>query len=238
MDYDLQDFSLSVLSCSPVDQPVPALYNAAYTLWRDIWFQTLRDLDGVDRLFSDGFTRNDFVTVISYLGTPVALCCFKKMSLRLPATLQDSWFAPWPPEFLAQLARDSETAIIPSWLTIHRDYRRSAGFGFLNLGLILAELISVVTLYAGAAVAFGTPRKDRSVHGLVQQAGAVTAFENVLHHGVPVDLVCFFRDNLAAHAFSFETRRLWDTRRHYYPLPKTKHTIHQAKELYETDVQQ
>lgn len=212
MSDTLSLFQLYVLPCSPFEQVSTDLYNSAYRLWHSVWAQTLKDLDGLTHLYSDQFTRNDFMVAIAHQHEVIALCCFKQMDLKLDASLNDSWFTPWPPSFLKELSTSFKKALVPSWLSIHPKCRRSTGFTSLNFGLILSELIAAMTLHTQSELAFGTPRKDRSVHTLIQQAGGTTVFENVLHHGVLIDLVCFFATNLQNHYFSDETQKLWTQR--------------------------
>ncbi|AGH96006.1 hypothetical protein [Pseudobdellovibrio exovorus] len=209
MSDTLSLFQLYILPCSPFEQASTALYNSAYQLWHSVWSKTLTDLDGLTHLYSDQFTRNDFMVAIAHNQEVIALCCFKKMDLQLNASLNDSWFKPWPPSFLQQLSVSFKKALVPSWLSIHPKCRRSTGFTTLNFGLILSELIAIMTLHTQSELAFGTPRKDRSVHLLIQKAGGTTVFEDVLHHGVLIDLVCFFSSNLQNHYFSDETQKLW-----------------------------
>lgn len=199
------------------------IYEQTYSLWHEIWFETLKQLDGVTSLASDGFTRQDFFAVATISNEVVALCCFKQADLRLSCHRQDSWFSPWPQALLEELAKTRSRTLIPSWLTVHPSYRRSNNSGGWNWSLVMSELISLVCLDVQAEVGFGTPRKDRSVNKMVSQAGAVCLKEDVVHHGVLIDLVAFYPENLRQVRFSSETTQLWknkiDLRNKMYKPP-------------------
>ena len=188
------------------------LYNASFELWESVWFETLQELDGIQALHSDAFTLQDFFAVVVLDQKPAALCCFKMLDLRLQSHQKDSWLAPWPKSLIGEIAKTHPQALIPSWLSVHADYRKSSGFQGVNLALVMSEMISLVCLEVGADIAFGTPRKDRSVNKLVYQAGATCLAEDVSHHGVLVDLVSFDPKNLRLRIFSTDTQKLWQQR--------------------------
>lgn len=221
---NINDYKLYILRSGSDQQINASLHNQCYLFWKKIWLSTLNELEGVDKIYSDDFTRHDFFIALTHHEKPIGLISFKSVDLKLLASLDDSWFKPWPRNFLVQIAHDSEKAIIPSWLSVDPTYRRSKGFTDLNIGFILSELISMITLHTMADVAFGTPRKDRSVNQLVQQAGAVTVYENISHHGVLVDLVCFFKENVEKHHFSDVTSALWKNRIEYFNLTANNET--------------
>lgn len=221
--YKIEDFKLSLFPCRLSNNLVNVeLYNSSYNLWKDTWLPTLKELDNIDQLYSDDFTRHDIFTVISFQNTAVALCCFQKINLKISTSIDDSWFKPWPKEFLIKLSKDSELAVIPSWLTVHEKFRRSAGFDLINLGEVMGQIISIYTINQNADLAFGTPRKDRSVDKLVEAAGATTIYSNVLHHGVPVNLVCFFSEQIKKIKFSEDSINLWKNRLDYTKQQKRR----------------
>lgn len=199
-----------------------ALYERCFSLWKEVWLPTLKELDGIQTLYSDGFTRQDFICALEVQGQLVGLCCFKRMNLKLVTHREDSWFAPWPQPILRELAAEYANALVPSWLTVSADFRRSAGYQGINVALILSELIGLNCLELNMDIAFGTPRKDRSVNRLVSQAGAQCLLSDVIHHGVPVDLVAFYPEKLRDHQFSVEAQIIWKNRSdlRYQPIQK------------------
>lgn len=214
----------------PSRNPPAALkhtYNASYGLWESVWLKTLGELDGLKVLSSDGFTTQEFFAVIHSQGSPMALCCYKTLNLSIPCHHKDSWLAPWPKEILAEISQTYSRALIPSWLTVHDDFRKSAGYQGANLALILSELISVICLHTKASIAFGTPRVDRSVNKLVYQAGATCLLSDVIHHGVPVDLVAFIPEKLRTVEFTSETTRLWNQRIDFTQPETPKENTHE-----------
>ncbi|MBY0554037.1 hypothetical protein K2P97_05890 [bacterium] len=226
MKIEIQDLTLSVLKSSTYQQQNIELYNSSYNLWKTNWLNTLKKLDNIENLYSEDFTRHDFFVVISYKKEAIGLCCFRKVDLKVYATIEDSWFNPWPKDFLFQLAQDVDSAIVPSWFTIHQDYRRSKGKTELNLAQILSEIMSLVTIHENVDVTFSSPRKDRSVDKLLENAGAVAVFKDITYHGVLVDLVCFFIEEIKKVKFSSEASLLWKKRKDYT----------NKKEAYETSI--
>ncbi|RYZ78194.1 MAG: hypothetical protein EOP04_30165, partial [Proteobacteria bacterium] len=203
---------LYLMSASAPDRNSRSLYDECYDLWSKVWTQTLNDLDGTPRLYSDGFTRQEFLCAVEAQGVITSLCFFRTVDLTLKAHQDDSWLSPWPVQKINELADSYRFALIPSWLTVRPEYRKSAGFTQFNFSVIMSELISLLCLHLGVDIALGTPRKDRSVHSAVAQAGATCILPNVQHHSVPVDLVAFYPEKLRKVVFRHETFNLWKTR--------------------------
>lgn len=220
--HSMGQIQLHILSSTSTSKESLVLYDRCFALWREIWLPTLRELDGVQNLYSEGFTRQDFVCVLEVNGQLAGLCCFKSMNLKMISHRQDSWFAPWPQTLLTELAESHPRALVPSWLTVTEAFRRSAGFQHFNVALVLSELIGLNCLDLNMDIAFGTPRKDRSVNHLVSQAGADCLLSDVLHHGVPVDLVAFYPEKLRHHTISAMTQILWKNKidMRYQPIRK------------------
>ena len=76
----------------------------------------------------------------------------------------------------------------------------------------MSELISLVCLDLNVEIGFGTPRKDLSVNKLVSRAGAICLREDIVHHGVLIDLVAFYPEVLRQIRFSAETHQLWENK--------------------------
>lgn len=202
-----------------------------YRLWQDVWSSTLRELDGLSHLHSDDFSRQDFFSTLWYGDEIAALCGFRFVDLQQSWGLADSWFAPWQQTLLCEIAQTRPRAMVPSWLTAAPAFRKTAGYTGPNVTGLLSELISLHLLESDADVAFGTPRRDRSVHRWIARAGATCLAADVLHHGVPIDLVAFFPERLRSIEFSNEVMTLWSERtdfRHRANQPELampKHTI-------------
>lgn len=188
------------------------IYDQTYALWKSVWFETLKELDGITSLPSDGFTRQDFFAAAKVGDRIAAICFFREADLTVESHRDDSWFQPWPKELLLEISQTRRRTLIPSWLTVHREFRKSSGAAGCNWSLVMSELISLVCLDVNADVGFGTPRKDRSVNRLVAQAGAVCLKEDVHHHGVMIDLVAFYPEILRQVNYSSDTLWLWQNK--------------------------
>lgn len=191
-----------------------ALYEASYALWKDVWRKTLFELDGTEQIFSDQFIRQDYFGVFTDGDQPVALCCFKEMQLEHQTHREDSWFKPWPADLLTSLSREHKRWLVPSWLTVHPDYRRTKRTLPVDFAAMGIELIALMCLDTKADIAVGTPRNDRSVSQLLYRVGGKAVKKDVIHHGVSIDLVTMLPQDIkeANGNISFEMRRLWKSR--------------------------
>src|SRR3954466_4957192 len=91
----LHPLKLVVLPGSGVPANARTYYEAAYATWKQVWKQTLLELDGSDQLHSDQFTRQDYIIAIFHGPLCVALCCFRRADFSMPGSIEDSWFKPW-----------------------------------------------------------------------------------------------------------------------------------------------
>lgn len=210
-------------------------YESAYSLWHSVWSETLNELDGLPKLFSDGFTRQDVVVGL-FLGTQcIALNCFRRSDLRNIAHRQDSWFLPWTESQLVELGEKYPNGLVNSYFTIHPDFRKSApGNDFarqflerFNLAIVLAELSALMTVKLNADGAFGVTRNNRSVNKLAYHGGAIPLAKNKMHHGVDVDLILYENDRVqrAMSNFTSQTLGLWENRIDFanFEFRKEKH---------------
>lgn len=189
-----------------------AVWDSAYDCWHTVWGQTLAELDGASALFSDDFTRQHELGCLFYSSRCVGMTGWRWVDLSRRADREDSYFKAWPRALLESAFPAGQRVCIGSNLTVLPAWRGDVdGYSMKELLMVLA-----VTrfLASDADVMLGTMRNDRGMNGLVYRLGARPLRENVLHHGVAVDLVTFTRGGLGP----FEprplvaalARRLWD----------------------------
>lgn len=208
----LYSFPLKVDLNSTHSEIIFAGLNRSYALWRDVWQPTLNELDGTSDLASDGFSRQDYCSLIEIDGEPAGLCCFRVVDLTHSWTQDDSWFTPWPKEILHSYSKTHRLALVPSWLTVAPAFRKMAGYSGPNLAGLLSEIIALNIIESVASIGFGTPRKDRSMHYWIERAGGICVVPDILHHGVQVELVAFYPEYLRQVTFSKEVLSLWSRR--------------------------
>lgn len=191
------------------------LYRAAFDLWHGVWSKTLKELDGQEKTFSDGFTRQDFFAGLFQEDTCVALVMFKKIDLRFEIHWRDSWFASWDKSTLKEISEESPVCMVPSWLTVHPLFRKNSGRSDARLSTVITEVMAQMCIEMKADVGFGTSRNNRGVNKLVYHAGAIPLEKGRIAHGVEVDLVAFFPEKIeqAKQNFSSLFFDVWEGRK-------------------------
>jgi hypothetical protein len=188
----------------------------AYQCWRTTWAPVLRDLDVVNHLFSDEFTRQDEIGALTYRSRCIGLSAFRFVDLSLSTSLDDSYFRAWPREAIAALTAHGSKVCIGSNLAILEPWR-SAARGFSVKQLLMGLAVQRFLASSADSMA-GMVRNDRGMDRLVYGMGAAPLAHNVVIHGIESDLVGFFRGNLAARpsrkALSFLIEKLWRTAAH------------------------
>ena len=198
-----------------------SFYQKAFDLWFCVWDQTLRELDGLKHLPSDQFTRQDLVAGVFRKGECIALTCYRRADLSQMVDRRDSWFTPWPEETMVALSKKYPRSSANSFFTIHPDFRKShtaePAIPGVNISLLLAELVSLISYHSRADATYGVTRNNRSVNKLAYHGGAIPIARDQVHHGVTVDLIAFLPTNVKAAMEQFLplTQQLWDTRIEY-----------------------
>ncbi len=180
-----QDLQLVLL---PGRGPAPGgaeYYLEAYRLWKLVWKATLLELDGSDELYSDHFTRQDYVLCLFHGARCVALTCFRRADLGYATHQEDSWFKPWPKEMLDQIGRELRQGLVVSWVTIDPDYRRTQANAYtkdLEISPRLAEALNFFMRDCEVDIAFGVTRNNRSVNKFCAYAGSQALQTNASYY--------------------------------------------------------
>lgn len=193
-------------------------YLAAYAMWRTVWAETFRELDGTPKIYSDEFTRQDEVLCIFRGDVCLASGVLRWVNLGLVSDREDSYFAIWPESAIHTLWSRGPNVIVMSNVSVHPLVRR----GRLGISLkdVMIALLVERMVEAKADAMTGTPRTDRNMHTTLYRSGAETLAANVIHHNVPIHIVGFFpekvhpsTDPVVAEAVEF----LWKFRREGQP---------------------
>jgi hypothetical protein len=169
----------------------PSAVPAAYPLWRGVWRDTFRELDDLEDLRSDDFTRQDRIGVLFDGDEAVGMTAFRWVDLDAPSTRDDSYFRPWPEAAVRALRRDGPRLCIGSNLTVRPGWRGPVAGQ--SVSRMLLEHAVREFLRSSADVMAGTMRNDRGVQRTAYALGAVPLAEGVAFHGVSVDLVAWYR---------------------------------------------
>lgn len=185
---DLLSFQrLSPRRAGALDLP---LLGSAYECWSEVWKQTFTELEGRSVLHSDDFTRQDEIGALFHGYECIALFFSRQVDLANPFAQDDSYFGVWPKAAREAACRHGSRVWVSSNITIHPGWRRPAN---VQLSRLVCGLIIERFLISDADVLVGTMRNDRSMNTVTYGLGAQPLAHDVIHHGVPVDLVAFYR---------------------------------------------
>lgn len=211
---DVKGLKLVIIPCrEPV--PVEALkfYNSAYQLWHRVWSETLKELDGVEKLFSNEFTRHDFAVVLFSNDTAISLACYSSVNLKLDSRLNDAWFESWPQEILIkQKERDGE-GVLAAWFCAAPEYRKTYINSSINIAKLMVEAFGRVVLDGAYSVGYGVSRNNRGVNKMLYEIGGTKLGESVAH-GCAVDLILIEPENVHLNQLSYSNifKKLWENK--------------------------
>jgi hypothetical protein len=172
----------------PADLP---LLGEAYRCWSDVWTQTFSELDGLERLRSDDFTRQDEIGALFHDWECIGMTFFRWVDLANPIFKDDSYFAPWSSAALETATSRGTRICISSHFTVSTTWRNARG---CSLKDVLGAMIVERFLRSDCHTLVGTMRNDRGMNKFTYRFGAQPVERDAMHHGVPVDLIAFYRD--------------------------------------------
>ena len=210
---ELKDLRYYIIPGEGVPKEHWGLYSEAYRMWRAVWSKTFQELDGADSITSDNFTRQDWIGAIFHFDRCVAMSVHHDANFNLPAAAEDSYFEAWTPEALSQLTRDGKNVLICSHLTVDPEYRGEIADALTLKNLTMALSVRLL-LQSDYDVMTGTMRNNRGAQRTAYATGATPIMANAQMHGVDVDLVGWYRNevlvnpNMNDHIW---TESLWNT---------------------------
>jgi hypothetical protein len=181
------------------------LLGAAYQCWSEVWKQTFTELEGRSVLFSDDFTRQDEIGALFHGYECIGLFFSRQVDLASPLVQDDSYFSVWPAEARRTACLHGSRVWLSSNITIHPNWRKPAN---CSLASLICALIIERFLISDADVLVGTMRNDRRMNSVTYGLGAKPLASDVIHHGVPVDLVAFYRESCTRVTLDEQTEAL------------------------------
>ena len=162
----------------------------AYRCWSEVWKRTFYELENRRELPSDDFTRQDEILALFSDDECIALCFCRWLNLSNPIHADDSYFSIWPRSAREEVRAEGARICVPSNFTIAMPWRRAQGCSLKDVMLAL----SIEHFRDSTADALvGTMRNDRGMNAVAYRNGFRPIVRDVVHHGVPVDLVVFSR---------------------------------------------
>ncbi len=168
-------------------------YEAAYAMWKSVWSDTFRRLDGLEVLYSDDFNRQHELICLFKGRQCLGLVAFRQVDINLKAVLDDSYFRVWPSETIERLMSHGNHLMISSNLTVH-PLARSQKLG-LPVKDILAGLAAKKFLDLKADVMVGVVRVDRGMDRTTYKVGAIDLASNLVFHSCAVNLIIILPQN-------------------------------------------
>jgi hypothetical protein len=159
-------------------------------------------------LHSDDFTRQDEISALFHGYECIALFFSRKVDLSSPLAKDDSNFSVWPAAARDAACARGSRVWVSSNITIHPHWRRPAN---CSLSRLICALIIERFLISDADVLVGTMRNDRRMNTVTYELGAKPLARDVIHHGVPVDLVAFYREECVRTTLDADTEALVQT---------------------------
>lgn len=172
----------------PADLP---LLGEAYRCWSEVWTQTFNELDGLERLRSDDFTRQDEIGALFHDWECIGMTFFRWVDLANPIFKDDSYFAAWSPTAFETAMSRGTRICISSHFTVATTWRNARGCSVKD---VLGALIVERFLQSDCHTLVGTMRNDRGMNKFTYRFGAQPVERDAVHHGVPVDLIAFYRE--------------------------------------------
>jgi hypothetical protein len=183
----------------------------AYELWRDGWTATLREVAGIERLYSDEFTRQDEIVAVFRAGVCIAVGGLRWADLSLPAAREDSYFGRWPEPVLVRLERSlvcitSNTLVAPEWRGARIELEGSPP---MTLQVAMIALPIQRWLDSPARFVVGVARNDRAMNRTARGLG-MSRYATIRVHGIESDIMVGERSTAAPPGPVVET--LWNRR--------------------------
>lgn len=192
------------------------LFERAYVLWRDAWTATFRELEGITRIDSDEFTRQDEIGVLVRDQSCVSVTGVRWLDLSRPTSIDDSYFRVWPEESLRRLAAarvgiSSNTVVSPEWRGCLLEPPARAAVQPMPLkqatiGMSLRRFAS-----SAASVFVGVARNDRGMHRVAEGLNG-HCIATIPVHGIASDIMLWTQEDVAD--LGPLIGELWDRRAH------------------------
>ncbi len=184
-----------LLKARSPEQGTEGDYEKAYAFWLDMWRTTFAEVDPDIELHSDTFVTQREVSAIFLRDQVIALMMYDFRDLNLRAHRELSSFKYYPADVLDRLRHEMKGPVMMAGqFTVRPDWRRGYGGPFISE--VLAGI--AVKRFMGSTVPamIALTRNDRGMQDLCYRYGAVPLRTDVNAHGIPSDVIAFYRENV------------------------------------------
>jgi len=185
-------------------------YRAAFGLWVKVWSQFLRELPEPKEIVTDHFTRQDEVCAVFCGKTCVGLVLHRWINFDVIDFKNDSYFSAWNEVDIQRLTAEGQRIFLPSYLTVHEDYRRNKVD--FDIRRLLLGLMNRRFEASNANAMASTTRNTKNMNQECYAFGAapIRLAVEFYHQNDPVDLVVTFRENVKF-PFDESNRRIFES---------------------------
>lgn len=196
MDFNKNDFSYVLCPGSMPDADFSKTYTDIYKCWRATWTDAFNQLNIETPLYSDAFTRQDYVGALFHKQTCFALAFYRWMDARREEFPKDSYFSNWSSEHQRVLCSRGPKIIVCSNFTVHHVGRKDS-LGVSGKDLLMGMIVQTF-MNSHADAMTGAVRVDRGVNSAGTRWGAYVIDEKVpCDYGEKnTDLIGFFKDHI------------------------------------------
>jgi hypothetical protein len=182
---------------------------AVYNMWKELWSSTLLELDGSDKLFSDDFTRHQYVGALLHNEEPIGLCLFSEFDLEYPMWKEDSYFKIWPEETILKVSQEAlnKKILVCCYFTIAKAWRKSTSE--IDFKKVLAGLAVKYFINSDCSLMIATTRNNRGMDKVTYNLGAIPLIKDQVLHGVLVDLVLFKNEECRKIPNDLYVEKIW-----------------------------
>lgn len=187
---DKNDIRLLFLSGHPRQNTNPPEYDDVYKHWLEVWGPHFKERNGIKKLHSDNFTKQDEICTF-FLGSHcISTLCGRIVDLTRPTDLDDSYFDVWDEGSVAALKKNGPLVALMNQLTVIPKcppFKESVRVRDVMLHLVLSHL-----LRCGVDSVAAVARKDKGMHVSLRLLGGESVKSDIPLHGGHVDLMVFF----------------------------------------------
>lgn len=218
-------YSYLIMPGKLINQSLYEPYIEMYTLWNSIWLETFRELDGINKLYSDDLLRQDAVHTLFCEGKAIGLVTTTQMDISLSAHLNHSYFMNYPEYVMSSLRANNNLVTVVGFLTVHPEWRKNKSE--INVAETLMGLSMKYFLSTRSSAMISISRPDRKTNEICNKYGAICIDNKNKVHNVPVEFVVFYKNHVKQNPHAETAKNisdLWlkrnDLSENNFPAPK------------------
>jgi hypothetical protein len=186
-----EDVQLVIFEGKRVENEIAKYYDLAYEHWKQTWEEHFRERDGIEKLHSDCFTKQDEISAFFFRDTCLAALCTRVVDLQHQVNLDDSYFDMWDRGSISKLTKDGHRIAICGYFSIINECPKFNDE--VRLRDVMIYLTVAHLMRSGINAISGVARKDKGMHKSFTLFGAETIQTDLTLHNGMVDLVAFYK---------------------------------------------